>query len=198
MATYYCDTWGAWATTTSTTSTTITAASTAWYQWTESTSGTASSDVWIIWASIDSSTGTYGLLGEPYVDQRTPEQQAADEARITAERERIRAAAAEAESARATARDKARALLQSMLTVQQREQLQREMFFEIVSQSQQRYRIRQGTHGNVRLLNAAGTEVASYCGQPCGVPDEDAMLAQKLQLEYDEPGFLRAANRRAM
>lgn len=183
--------WFYWTGDTSSANYTTATSATTWTYWaTENV--TSASSAWVMWTSAGDATSDYTL--QPIVDERTDEQKAADEARWQAERERVAAAAKQAEDARKAARDKARALLVSMLNEKQREQLQREMFFEIVSQSQKRYRIRQGTHGNVRLLDAGGKEVTRYCGQPNGVPDEDAMLAQKLQLEYDEASFLRLAN----
>lgn len=175
------DTWGYWLDSAATST-----SATTWSLWTTGTSTayTASSDM--VWTSWTTSASTVYAPPRPAV---TPEQQA----RWGAERATLREAAARREAERAAARDKARALLLSMLSVRQREQLERERFFEIVGQSGKHYRIRQGTHGNVRLLDG-GREVGSYCGQPVGVPDEDAMLAQKLQLEYDEARFVAASN----
>jgi hypothetical protein len=130
-----------------------------------------------------------------YVDNRTAEQIAADEERYRVERERVQARADAAAAERRAAIERARALLHAMLSVQQREQLQREQFFEVIGHhSQKRYRVRQGSHGNVRLLDKAGREVTSYCAQPHGVPTEDSMLAQKLALEHEEQAFLKVAN----
>jgi hypothetical protein len=104
---------------------------------------------------------------------------------------------AEAAKAHADAIARARALLVSMLDVKQRKQYERERFFEVVARgSRRRYRIREGTHGNVRLLDDSGKEVTSYCAQPLGVPVGDSMLAQALMLEHDEDAFLRVANAR--
>lgn len=100
-----------------------------------------------------------------------------------------------AEAKRKEARDKARQLLVAMLNLKQREQLARDRFFDVVAHgSKRRYRVHEGTHGNVRLLDDTDREVVRYCAQPNGVPTEDAMLAQKLQLEHDEDAFLRIAN----
>lgn len=94
--------------------------------------------------------------------------------------------------------ERAKRLLLMMLTAAQRADYERHGFFVVVGQSGKRYRVRRGRHGNVYELNARETPIASYCASPLGVPDEDAMLAQKLQLENDEAEFLRVANRTAI
>lgn len=109
----------------------------------------------------------------------------------------------DAEMARATAerratedaaRTKAMGLLMSTLTRGQQRSLRESMYFDM-NVNGRTYRIRLGTHGNVRLIEG-GREVRSFCAQPDGVPIEDAMLAQKLMLEADEQAFLRVANAR--
>lgn len=97
----------------------------------------------------------------------------------------------------AEASKKARRLLYEHLSPPQRKCLRERKFFDVPVGGKV-YRIRQGTHGNVRLLDARGHEQVSYCAQPDGVPDEDAMLAQKLMLETDERAFLRVANARGL
>lgn len=190
------ETWYYWNTGTcdsTATSTTYTAGNDTWVTWASTTtSTTATNTVWVTWATTGTGTNLY-VQG----DQRTAEQKAADEARWAAELEAGRQRWAEAEKMRKTAAARARALLLSMLSVKQREQLQRDRFFEVIAQgSKRRYRIHQGTHGNVKLLDDTGREVTSYCAQPPDVPAEDAMLAQKLMLELHEEDFLRVANAR--
>ncbi len=92
------------------------------------------------------------------------------------------------------ARVRAKALLYSALTRDQQRSLEERKFFEL-NVGGKTYRIHQGTHGNVRLVQG-GRETTSYCAQPDNVPTEDAMLAQKLMLETDEQAFLRVANAR--
>lgn len=192
-------TWTNWCQTI-TTATTASTANPIWLKWSINANGTDTADTaWVTWVTSGTTTITSGHAYQPYVDTRTPEQKAADDARIAAERAEIQRKAELAAAERRAAIERARALLLSMLTVQEREQYQREQFFDVIAKhSKRRYRIRQGSHGNVRLLDAAGREVASYCGQPNGVPTEDSMLAQKLQIEHDEDEFLRHANRRAL
>ncbi len=171
--------WGIWTTAGTTSNITVINTDAAWITWTT--------------ANDPACSGSTTIVSPPnvYVDPRTPEQFAADEARYAARLAEETAQLAK----RPAASVRARALLLSMLDVQQRERLQRDRYFDVIARhSQRRYRIRQGTHGNVRLLDADGREVTSYCGQPNGLPTEDCMLAQKLQIEYDEVGFLKVAN----
>lgn len=184
--------WADWCDTTGTSTDTAT-----WTTWTAS-STSATTAPWVVWATSSTATTSdvtwtgWVTTGNSVVYRVTPEQS-------DAERQRIRERAAAAEAERKAARDRARQLLLSMLDVRQREQLEREQFFEVITNhSRRRYRIRQGTHGNVRLVDETGREVTSYCAQPLGVPDEDAMLAQKLMLETDEEAFLKVANARRL
>jgi len=168
-----------------TTNTTSGATASTWRTWTTDNTGSTAA-VWITWSAA--TTGSTTVITSQFA-VRTPEPITA------AERERMAAQAADYAEQRRKAIACARALLLAMLTHQQREQLQRDQFFEVIAKhSKRRYRIRQGTHGNVRLLDDAGREVVRYCGQPPGVPEDDAMLAQKLQLEHDEAEYLRRAN----
>lgn len=106
------------------------------------------------------------------------------------------------------AQRRARRLLVQHLTPEQRRTYEAHAYFD-VDINGKTYRIRQGTHGNVRLLERAKAcppifatipaeqplvEKVSFCAQPNGVPAEDAMLAQKLMLETDERKFLEIAN----
>lgn len=186
--------WTLWNPSTSTTSSiTVSASDTAWSSWTLDATTCAGDTAWTIWVTNDGD-GSFTINGAPYVDQRTDEQKAADAARVAEEQRIIRERAQAAESARVLARDKARALLVSMLSEKQRAEYETRKRFEVVSSKGRRFQIRQGTHGNVSLLNDKGQPVTNYCGQPNGVPTEDAMLAQMLQLRYDEDAYLRHAN----
>lgn len=180
--------------------TAATTINTIWLTWTATCDTTAITDLTVggtisTAASADLVWGTWTTTGVvtigntvPYQDTRTAEQRAEEDARHQRMLD-------ESLAKQKAASERARALLLSMLEVHQREQLQRDQYFEVIARhSKRRYRIRQGTHGNVRLLNEQGKEVTRYCGQPNGVPTEDAMLAQKLQIEHDEDAFLKAAN----
>ncbi len=106
--------------------------------------------------------------------------------------------AAEATQRLLDARRRARELLVACLSPRQREDLDKKKCFYLECHSpdgsKRRYRIDEGTHGNVKLLDDKDRVVGSYCVQPNGVPTEDAMLAQKLWLETNEDEFKRKAN----
>ncbi len=110
--------------------------------------------------------------------------------------EEMNRAAAQRLQERQAATDRARLLLFSALTRDQQRSLLERQYFDM-NVGGKTYRIKQGTHGNVRLVQA-GVETMLYCAQPPDVPAEDAMLAQKLMLETDEPAFLRVANARVL
>jgi hypothetical protein len=92
------------------------------------------------------------------------------------------------------ARETARALLVSCLTPQQRADLASRRCFYVDAPGGRRFRIDEGSHGNVKLLDAKGSIIGSYCVQPDGVPVEDTMLAQKLWLETSPEHLGRIAN----
>lgn len=118
----------------------------------------------------------------------TPEQRA-ERARIE---EAARVARAQEDEKRKAARARARGLLISNLTREQRESYEKNGFFDVVVDGKT-YRINQGTHGNVCQVDGRGT-VERYCVQPDGVPVEDAMLAQLLTLRFAPQEFFRNAN----
>lgn len=95
---------------------------------------------------------------------------------------------------RKKARETAKALLEMLLDAQQKEQLASKKYFDVISKKGRKYRIRESIAGNVRLLEDSGRESVQLCIHPVSVPEEDAMLAQKLMIETDEDAFLRTAN----
>lgn len=92
-----------------------------------------------------------------------------------------------------TAKDKAILLLKSCLTPQQLEEYEKKKCFHLHVGGKV-YRIEQGSHGNVKLVDKDGKVKRSFCVSPRGVPDGDTMLAQKLMLETDEKRFYELAN----
>jgi hypothetical protein len=100
--------------------------------------------------------------------------------------------------ARADAQRRARELLRSHLSDEQRDDYDRSRSFVVAVPSGRRYRISHAWAFNVRD-EADRTE---YCVQfrrglyGREIPIEDLMLGQKLLLECDEPRFLRTANKR--
>jgi len=178
--------------------------------------------IWGIWTTATASGGTIGNTitltstwtnwneqANAIADQRLAQQVVRQQAQRTQpsaeqlaawrEQERLRLERAE-EAAReiVAARSRARKLLVACLTPEQRDDLEKKKCFYLDCHSRdgtkRRYRIDEGTHGNVKLLDDKGKVVGSYCVQPTGVPTEDAMLAQKLWLENDEEEFKRRAN----
>lgn len=92
---------------------------------------------------------------------------------------------------------KAKRLLESCLTPEQRDQLARCGWFK-VRVGERTYRIKNSPPSNVELLGDDGHPVKRYCiapAEPLGrLPFGDVMLAQKLLLEADESEFLSIAN----
>src|SRR5580765_3502320 len=117
-----------------------------WVGWIDQTNATCSASIWNSWNSASTALTTYLGSNEPYVDARTPEQRAADNARMAREQEVFRQQAAASEALRKEAALKARQLLLSMLVQEQREQLEKHKYFEVIARgSRRRYRIKQGT-----------------------------------------------------
>ncbi len=120
----------------------------------------------------------------------TPEERALREAR---EREWQAKLEAEREYRR-IAEAKAEILLHRLLNPEQKETLKEKRCFYMYSNGK-KYRIDRGQSGNVKLLDAKDQIVESYCIHPKGgIPDADAMAAQKLLLETDPEMFARVAN----
>lgn len=95
-------------------------------------------------------------------------------------------------------RQRARQLLKANLTLEQTKQLEDKGWFEVLGSLGKRYRVWQGQVRNVIRLGEDGKPIDRLCAHPAeDVPDEDAMLAQKLLLEVDEAAFSAIANRTA-
>ena len=105
----------------------------------------------------------------------TPEELAAQERRL---RERKTAVAA------------AEKLLHEHLEESQREALKEHGHFEVVGASGKRYRIERGHSGNI--VDFEGRR--RLCVHPFDVPDQDAMLAQKLWIETADEELAQIAN----
>lgn len=151
-----------------------TASSCAWQEW---------NTTWTTWQGSTNSTSTNYVwqawngvyvpaITQIYTPPRTPEQEEAE--------------------------TKAEQLLREHLTEEQAASLDKKDAFLVSVKSGRRYKIKRGTHGNVREVDAQGKEIRSFCIQPADVPTADAMLAQKLMLEHDENGFHLIANARAI
>lgn len=182
---------------------TTTASYVVWSNWTTVTSTTCTTDAWTCWnivptataSCITWTTSTTGTFTWYTAAEETQEARATRIARESQYEARLATEVAERQAKIALARQKAKTLLLSMLAVKQQEQLQKERFFEVIGKATRRtYRIREGVAGNIRVLDTEGREVTQYCAHPNGIPTEDVMLAQKLQIEHDEETFLRVAN----
>lgn len=94
---------------------------------------------------------------------------------------------------RLEARRRARTLLLDGLSPEQRTEYEQFNAFTVRC-GPRTYRISQGKSHNVALVED-GRVTRTFCAYPTeNVPDEDAMLAQKIALETDEAGFLVVAN----
>jgi len=93
-----------------------------------------------------------------------------------------------------TAFDRARELLLSHLTEEQRATfIENKWFVVIGGRSRMRYRIETGhLVANVRRLDD-NARLCAHCD--LSIPMDDHLIAQKLMLEYDEDAFLAIANR---
>jgi hypothetical protein len=206
--------WPAWNITYTMTGATLTNASTyaeihivnaTWGAWNASTTNYATTNLVATWPTWNEAYLAHAA--QMAVAGRAPTQEelkAADERRkaedawraeqVRSAREQEARRAVEASAARRRAGD----LLHRSLTPEQREDLKRRdcFFMDSIAANgeRRRYRIDRGTHGNVKLLDKDGRIIGRYCVQPNGVPVEDCMLAQKLWLESNEAGFIRAAN----
>jgi hypothetical protein len=103
----------------------------------------------------------------------------------------------EREVERQVASGKAELLLRRMLSSKQSAELDEHGHFLVTGKNGQMYRIHRGTHSNVaELCPETGAVRKTFCVVPkLRVPDQDAMLAQKLLLEVDPERFLRIAQR---
>lgn len=107
----------------------------------------------------------------------------------------------EREEAQRTAAARARDLLLSYLSDDQRRTFEEHGWFIVLGgRSGRRYRISGRSYaGNVALLHHDNDNVeASFCGHcDASIPLGDQLLAQKVMLEIDEPAYIALANRRA-
>lgn len=186
-------TWAAW---NLATTSTVTWASTSddfdvWPQWVATTASTSDDYLWNHWnREWHRQVRAHYVAAQP-PQPLTPERQEA----IRIETERRAAELRASQAILEAAKEKAEKLLQSALSPQQKEELKTKGHFHCKSNKGVLYRIKRGTHGNVKRLDPTGTkEIESLCIQPDDVPTQDAMLAQKLMIENDEDTFRRIAN----
>jgi hypothetical protein len=96
-----------------------------------------------------------------------------------------------------SAGDPGQQLLRSLLTEEQKEQLDRDACFLVTGSRNGLYKIRcTSTAFNVtRLHRRTKEKLYDLCAGPDGVTYNDFWLAQKLMIEANEEAFLRIANR---
>jgi hypothetical protein len=95
------------------------------------------------------------------------------------------------------AKERGLRLLRENLTAEQREQYDKNRYFDVMGgKSGKRYRIWHGHQMNIEQLDKNGKHVCGWCFVPQGrLVAGDVMLAQKVALELFEPEALRIANR---
>lgn len=198
---------------------TVTAES-AWRDW--QTAGTTTgntitcNDCWDVWVDDGTTgghrirTGGSGTTWNTWISANEREfygpravPQSAEARRVREEREAGYAAEREAyyQRERKAAQEKrvaderAMELLMGCLNPEQQDSLKKNQFFLVTAPSKRLYRIDQGTHGNVKVLDPNTRKVVErLCIQPNGVPAADSMLMQKLMIETAEDIFRRHAN----
>ena len=94
--------------------------------------------------------------------------------------------------------ERAERLLMSVLTPAEQRQMRTDghvMFtVEGGDQPARHYKVRRGSHGNIKRCDASGRELESWCVQPSGVPVDDVVAAQIVHLKYDEASIRAKAN----
>lgn len=174
---------------------------TVWYSWNANiaTGSAMTSNIWVSWNDGYSSIAG-NVIYAPQVKQRTPEEQAADQARWREEMERSRREMAEQDKKRQEIEARAHELLLEFLDEHQKKEYQEKKYFHLEvldskTNEKKRYRIEKGFAGNVRRVDEQGKILKRYCIHTRErLPDEDCMLTQKLLLETNEEHFLRVAN----
>lgn len=206
--------WQEW-TTAATYGATTAMTSNVWSMWASNTithSVTSNAETWVRWQTLD---GQAGVIRSPaglsitshyaererqlerYKVEESEEQKKAradQEARWRAEEVERQRKYQEEIQRQADANKRAMSLLHSCMTPEQRECLRQHKYFIVVARSGRRYRIDEGTHGNVRVIDKNGSILERLCIQPNGVPLGDSMLAQKLLIETAEDVFRQHAN----
>jgi hypothetical protein len=104
----------------------------------------------------------------------------------------------EQELARVSAVRRADTLLLSLLSEEQQQAYRQHGSFEVIGSAGGRYRINQGSVGNVQWIDEHDQAAGRLCAHPDmdedWLPDGDVALAQLLALTTDERAFLNVAN----
>jgi len=158
-----------------------------WQVWTNCTQTATTTAIWDQWITTNTTSTATNCYISHEITREEHEQMMA----------RRRAAEKQLEE-RQIAFERAKELLMSMLTEEQRRDVRERNCFHVRSRSGRRYRINTGcVNGNVERLNEAGLVAERFCAhdREHGTPWPDQHLAQKFYLEHHEDEFLRIANR---
>jgi hypothetical protein len=103
---------------------------------------------------------------------------------------------AERKKQTAAAQVRAKALLDSLLTKEQQESLEKNGFFYVIGADGHMYKIGRGWSGNLERVDPTTKKtLVKFCVHPAkNVPVEDNLVAQKLYLETDPKTLLKTAN----
>lgn len=179
--------------------------STAWECWVDNTTSTASSSVvWTKWASgasttasvqsshcHDSTTTVWTVwVDTSYAETLVYDQKTIEEARKREEKLRI-----EREKQAKERERKAYLFLMLCLNSFQKQQFEKNNYFDLEVVGGKKYRINKGQCRNIQELDKDGKKVRTLCFHPKdNLHDYDAMAIQKLALEADEAEALKVAN----
>lgn len=205
-----------WYVRTDTAGTTTSDSSEIWRVWNRQVTGTTASAVWVAettasltsssaitwrvwnreWDAYEDAYAQHQAVRSPEPSRRPPspaelaerQRQADIAAKLKAEHDaRMAAANACAEK-----------LLRSGLSREQIACLEARGFFYVTGADGHVYKIKRGSHGNVERVDPTSLErsIERLCAAPQGgVPDADAMLAQKLMLECNAAAYRTVANK---
>lgn len=166
-----------------------------WDEWNTGSMLTTGSTVWSMW-------NEYGQRSRLLRPDPRPLQRPAiqvleteeDRRRRNEQEQRFRREEEEKQSKVRAAYERAMTLLKSCLNSEQKDSLEKSRFFYVTAPSGRRYRIDEGTHGNLKVVDKDGRVIERLCVQPNGVPAGDAMLVQKLMIETAEDALRSHAN----
>lgn len=177
---------------------------TTWGYWVDNTTSTASSTAaWTIWTSEtgtsasvqnsyshDTATAWTVWIGSLNNETIVYDQKATEEVRKREEKLRI-----EREKQAKERERKAYLFLMLCLNNFQKQQFEKNNYFDLEVVGGRKYRINKGQCRNIQELDKDGKKIRTLCFHPKdNLHDYDAMAIQKLALEADEESALKVAN----